>query len=29
MEVQMEVGIVPRIDQYKDNINIQMQQVKV
>ena len=24
----MEVGIVPRIDQYKDNINIQMQQVK-
>jgi uncharacterized FlaG/YvyC family protein len=28
MEVQMEVGIVPRIDQYKDNINIQMQQVK-
>lgn len=24
----MEVGIVPRIDQYKDNKNIQMQQVK-
>ena len=24
----MEVGIVPRIDQYKDNIKIQMQQVK-
>ena len=24
----MEVGVVPRIDQYKDNKNIQMQQVK-
>ena len=24
----MEVGIVPRIDQYKDNKNIEMQQVK-